>query len=182
MAVVSLNSGAAANPTGDNLLIIYPNGRGTETRAGEVSSAGSKHITEVFVTLASLPTVASGNKQILAENVTIPALAFIEKVEVFVSKETAGVNANLDLGFVKAVDRTTEVDFNGLLAAADAFNGGTDLGTVTEFVVGTTEAGAVIGTQLPFTSLITANAETADWTAGVLRIRIHWSVVLLADD
>lgn len=180
MAVVTLKTGVELN--GDNLAVQYPRARGTELRGGELATTDGKHVTEVFIDLPSLATAASGNEQIVAENVTIPAGAFIEKVEVFVTKETAGVNANLDLGFVKAVDRSTEIDFNGLLAAADAFNGGTDLGTTTEFVVGTTEAGALIGTQLAYTGLITASADTADFTAGVLRVRIYWSVVLPAND
>jgi hypothetical protein len=177
MAVVSLKGTPWDNS--DGLRVFWPGAAGTVTRGGEVIS-GMRHTTEFKLALASLPTVASSNKQIILENCVFPNGAFIEQVDVFVVKETTGTNANLDLGFVKT-DRSTELDFNGLLAAADAFNGGTDLGTLTAFNVGTTEAGALIGTQLAFDGILTANAETADFTAGVLQIRIYWSIPLTAD-
>lgn len=178
MAVVGLKTKTWSND--DGLYIFYGPSEATRTRGGEYRIGGPQHITQVSIALASLPTVASSNKQIVADNVTIPSGAFIEKVVVFVTKETAGTNANLDVGLVDQ-DRSTEIDFNGFLAAADAFNGGTDLGTTTEYVVGTTEAGALIGTKITNTGLITANAETADFTAGVIQVRVYWSVPLSAD-
>lgn len=178
MAVVDLNSDNWLNP--DGLNVYFGKGEALETRGGELQLTGGNHVTEVIINLATLATVASGDEQIVADNVLIPNGAFIEKVEVFVSKETTGVNANLDLGLVDQ-DRSTELDFNGFLAAADAFNAGTDLGTVTEYVVGTTEAGALIGTRLTNTGIITASAETADFTAGVLRVRVFWWVPVTAD-
>lgn len=174
MSVVSLKPSYWDNA--DNLRIYLPDSAKTLTRAGEFSTDEGGHITEVIVPLASIAAYDSGNQTIVAENVSIPAGAFIEKVRIFTMKETAGSNANLDLGFVKAVDRSTEVDFNGLLTAGDDFNGGTDLGSSYEYVKGTTDAGAVVGTRLGYTSLITANAETANFSAGVIRVRVYWSV------
>lgn len=171
MAVVSLKSPWFNS---DNLAVYWPKDSGTVTRAGQRAYNAGRHETFVKIDLTTIAAFDSSNHTIVAETVTVPAGAFLEDVEVFVLKETAGVNANLDLGFVKASDRSTEVDFNGLLAAADAFNGGTDLGTYTKFNVGTTEAGALIGTRLAYTSLITANAETANFSAGIIEVRIHW--------
>jgi len=177
MAVVSLKTGYWLN--GDGLNVAFPSTAKTVTRGGEVDFDG-RHMTKAVIDLTALPTQASGNKQIILENCVIPNGAFIEQVDVVVTKETTGTNANLDLGFVKT-DRSTELDFNGLLAAADAFNAGTDLGTITTYTVGTTEAGALIGTQLGFDGILTANPETADWTAGVIEVRIYWSIPLSAD-
>lgn len=178
MAVVSLKDNIWVND--DGLPVVFGTSEADLARSGEYMTLGGRHWVEVTINLPSLATVASTNETIVAENVTIPAGAFIEQVDVLVTKETAGTNANLDLGLVDQ-DRTTEIDFNGFLAAADAFNGGTDLGTLTSYVVGTTEAGALIGTKITNTGLITASADTADFTAGVIVVRIYYSVPLAAD-
>lgn len=164
----------------DGLLWKYGTAEATKQITGEYNVLGPRHMVEVTVDLDSLPTVASGDEQIQSDSVTIPNGAFIEEVEVLVTEETAGTNANLDLGLVDQ-DRSTEIDFNGLLAAADAFNGGTDLGTITRYTVGTTEVGALVGTKLTNTGLITASAETADFTAGVLKVRVFYYMPLASD-
>jgi len=180
MAVV-FKSSTNVERNADGLVVKYHKAQSTASKAGNYQEAGSgDQVTEVIIALASLPTVASGNVQIQSDNVTIPNGAFIKKVSVQVLKETAGVNANLNVGLVDQ-DCTTEIDFDGFLAAADAFNGGTDLGTVTEFTVGTTEAGAKIGTKITNTGLITAHADTGDFTAGVVRVLIYWHVPLSTD-
>jgi hypothetical protein len=177
MAVVSHKGSPWVNS--DGLSINFGTAEATVAFGGHKVHYG-RHCTEFSLRLANLATVASTNEMIIGDTVTIPSGALIEEIEVIVTEETAGVNANLDLGLVDQ-DRSTELDFNGLLAAADAFNGGTDLGTVTRYVVGTTEAGALVGTVLANTGLVTASADTADFTAGVLLIRIFWSVPLTAD-
>jgi len=166
---------------GDNLTVYFPDAADTVTRGGELEFDGF-HVSEVYVTLADLPVLsADSNGLLLADNVRIPAGAFIEKVETFVTKETAGTNANFNLGIVKASDMSI-TDADGLLAAADAFNAGTDLGMTTEYTLGTTEAGALIGTQLANTSLLCGSYDTGAFTAGVLRVRVYWNPVLSADD
>lgn len=177
MAITSLKSNYYDNA--DGLRQYFGTSQATVTRGGEFDADG-RHWTEVRIALASLPTVASGNKQIVAENVLIPNGAFIEQVDVIVTKETAGTNANFNLGLIDQ-DRSTEIDFDGLLAAADAFNAGTDLGTVTTFVKGTTEAGALVGTKITNTGLLVGYADTGDFTDGVITVRIFWSVPLTAD-
>lgn len=179
MAVVSLKPNSYINA--DGLITFGPGSARTVTRGGEQDFDG-RHFTHVIIALASLPTVASGNKQIVADNVTIPNGAFIEQVDVLVLKEPtdASGTANLDFGLVDQ-DRSTEIDFNGFLAAADAFNAGTDLGKLTSYTVGTTEAGVLIGTKITNTGLLVANPETADFTGGVVEIRVYWTVPLTAD-
>lgn len=180
MAVVDLNANEYLDVQ-SGLLNKYGTDKSRATRWGEFAdTASGLHCVKGMVALASLPTQASGNKQIVDDTVTIPNGAFIEKIVVLVTKETAGVNANFNLGLVDQ-DRSTEIDFDGFLAAADAFNGGTDLGTITEFVVGTTEVGALVGTKITNTGLIVAWPDTGDFTAGVLDIRIYYSMPLTAD-
>lgn len=132
-------------------------------------------VTEADIDLATV--AASTTPYILSPTVSIPNGAFIQSVTVEVLVETAGVNANLDIGLIDQ-DCATEIDFDGILAAADAFNGGTDIGTYTNYVRDsgglTTEGGALLGTVLTNTGLLTARYDTAAFTAGRLRIRILW--------
>jgi hypothetical protein len=180
MAVVDLNTTEWHNA--DNLLVKFGTGEVKVTRGGQFGTvAAGRHVVSVMLDLATLPTAASGDEQIIADNVLIPNGAFIEKVEVFVVEEptTAG-SPNLDLGLVDQ-DRSTEIDFNGLLAAADAFETGTDIGTLVVYDTTTTESGALVGTVLTNTGLLTASADTADWTDGTLEIRVYYMIPLAAD-
>ena len=180
MAVVDLNTGEWHNP--DNLLVKFGTGEARVTRGGQYETlAAGRHVVSVVIDLATLPTAASGDEQIVADNVLIPSGAFIEQVDVLVVEEpTTSGSPNLDLGLVDQ-DRSTEIDFNGLLAAADAFETGTDLGALVTYVKGTTEAGALVGTRLTNTGLITASADTADWTDGTLLVKIYYHIPLTAD-
>jgi hypothetical protein len=176
MAVTSLKTNYWDNS--DGLRIYFPDSDRT-TRGGSVISAGSNQ-TNAVIDLTALPTVSSGDQQIILENVVFPLGASIDKVELIVRKETAGSSATLDVGLVKT-DRSTEYDFNGLLAAANDFNAGTDVGKVFTFTNGATEAGTKLGIPLTEAAYLTANAATADFTAGIVELRIFWTVPLSAD-
>lgn len=189
VAVVSYNANEYIDVQ-SGLLNKYGTDKARARRAGEYSIlADGRHMVEVTVALATLPTVASTNVKILDDTVLIPNGAFIEEVDVLVTKETAGANANFNLGLVDQ-DRTTQIDFDGFLAAADSFNAGTDLGGITNFSIYgygstnptlTTEGGALIGTKITNTGLLVGWADTADFTAGVIKCRIYFSMPLTAD-
>jgi len=168
----------------DGLYILYGVSEADVNRAGSIKYLGNgRHVAEVVISLPDLPlynATADADVQIVSDTVVIPNGAFIEEVEIVTTKETAGTNANLDLGLVDQ-DRVTEIDFDGFLVAGDDFNGGTDLGTVYRYVQGTTDHGALIGTKITNSGLITARADTADFTAGVIKVRIFFSVPLSAD-
>ncbi len=182
MAVVDLSTQDWHNA--DGLFVRFGTDRAIPSRGGEYSRlVDGQHCVSVIIDLATLPGQAGGNEQIVAENVYIPNGAFITKVRVTVLEEpteASGTDSNLDLGLVDQ-DRSTEIDFNGLLAAADVWHAGTDLGTVTEYVKGTTEAGALIGTQITNTGLITASSDTDDWTDGTIKVDIEYYKPLTAD-
>ncbi len=161
------------------------------TREAQHSKAGEYALSAAFdgrrrfefiIDLATLPTAASGDEQIQADGVFFPDNVFIEKVVVTVIEEpTTSGSPNLDLGFV-AMDETTEVDFNGLLAAADAFEAGTDLGVIVEYDTATTESGVLVGTQFASgPAFVTASADTADWTDGKLKVEIIYYKALDED-
>lgn len=181
MAVVGLKNSTKVWKNDDGLIVYFDNAQSTMNRGGEIHVDGSdKRMTQVVIDLTDLPTLSSGDVQIVADNVFIPKGAFLEKMEITTLTETTGTNSNLDIGLVKQ-DRTTEYDFNGLLTAGDDFNGGTDLGKTYTYQAGTTDAGVKMGTVLTEDCLITANPETADWTAGVIRVDITWTKPLAAD-
>lgn len=180
MAVVDLNTNEWYN--NDGLLVKFDLDRVRPSRSGEYTRmADGQHLVSTIIDLATLPTAASGNEQILDDGVTIPAGAFITKVIVTVLEEPTTLGSpNLDLGLVK-LDRSTEIDFNGLLAATDTWETGTDLGTVVEYVKGSTEVGALVGTQLAYTGYLTASPDTADWTDGTIKVDILFYMPLTAD-
>lgn len=171
MAVVDLNPNNFVNA--DGLNQYYGLGEAVITRGGEFQMAGGSHVTEVFIDLTSL--LADANEYIVADNVTIPAGAFIEKVELMVTKVTAGASSTLDLGLVDQ-DRTTEIDFDGLLVNSSTTWHTGVIGTTVTYDTNTSGNGALVGTQITNTGLITASWDTAAFTAGEIRIRIYWMV------
>src|SRR3990167_9752229 len=151
----------------DGLQVRFGKEEGVNKGAGEYCLYGPQHMTEVVLELADCPSTAG----VISDTLSIPAGVFIERVTAQVTIETAGTNANLDFGLAYQHATTgaiTELDYNGFLAAADAFNAGTDIGNVaanfTDYVPGATEAGALLGTVLATTNpryLLTCNYDTA---------------------
>jgi hypothetical protein len=183
MAIVSLLPAVWTNA--DALRVKFPGSATTLARGGAYPMTNGGNMVEVYIDLASLPTAASGDEQIVLENCVIPSGAFIEKVEVLVTAEPTTVGSpNLDLGFVKKNSSTgalEELDYNGLLAAADAFEAGTDIGVLVTYDTATTEAGALVGTALAADGTLSASPDTADWTAGQIRVRVFYSMMRSAD-
>lgn len=165
----------------DLLQVWFPGATGTEVRAGHIN-VGGENAVELFVTLSELPVLSGdSNGLLLADTVALPANAWITRLETLVTKETAGTNANLNLGIVNATTMAiTDADY--LLAAADVENSGTDLGLETVYRKGTTEAGVGIGAKLAARSYICGAYDTGAFTDGILRVRVFYSMVLDADD
>lgn len=168
----------------DGLMILYGTSEGTVGTVGEYMLKGTPfHFVEATITLASLPlfnATTNSDVMVLSDTVTVPNGAFLEKLEIQTFSETAGSGANLDIGLVDQ-NRVTEIDFDGILVAGDDFNGGTDLGVLYTYVKGTTDAGALMGTQITNTGYLTARADTADFTSGVIKVRLYYTMPLAAD-
>lgn len=182
MAFVHLKTDALGGWTNpDGLRVYFGTNEAKVVREGafEDLDSGGSHVTEVIIDMTTLPTVASGDIQIQGETL-IPKGAFLERVEVLVTKETTTASGTLSVGLVKQ-DRVTTISNTGILNALATVGDGTDLGENTSLTKGSTGVGVLIGTVTAFTGLITASAGTADFTTGVVRLRISWVMPLAAD-
>lgn len=164
----------------DGLFIPLGVSEATATNTGQYVHTGGLSVVEVIIDCANLPTQASGNVQIQDDSVTIPLNAFIEEIRLTVLKETTGVNAALNIGLVDQ-DRSTEIDFDGFIAANTAVNDGTDLGESIRIAKGGTSAGALLGTKITNAGLIVAFPTTASFTAGVVKCEVFYSMPLSTD-
>jgi hypothetical protein len=183
MAVVDLNTNEWLNA--DGLLVKFGTDLARPTRAGEYSTllGGGEHMTEVIVDLvrlSALSTFGSDIDVILDDTVTIPNGAMLNKVRLTVMEVTAGASATLDFGLYDQ-DRTTAIDADGLIVAGTTGWHTSAIGTVVEYLQGSTEHGALLGTVLTNTGLLTAQVDGAAYTAGVIKLQVFWSVPLAAD-
>jgi hypothetical protein len=107
-------------------------------------------------------------------NVVVPKNARIEKVEVITQTAvTSGGSATLNVG-LKRTDNSTELDYDGLVAALAlaSFN---SAGETVALTVGSTSAGALIGTTLAYNGYLTVDYDTAAFTAGAIRVRVYFT-------
>lgn len=156
----------------DGLYITYGTTEGTVGKAGEYRTNGPQHITEVTITLTDATATDGGT--IYDNNVMLPAGAQIQQVVVINEVAATGTGAVLNLGLIRT-DRTTELDYNGLLAALPLTSFDT-IGETTTLTVGSTYAGALIGTVLANNGLLTIDYDTAAFTTGKIVAKIYWSV------
>lgn len=156
----------------DGLFIEYGTEKAVANTGGEYRFDGPRHCIEVDIDLTKL-TVTNGGT-ILSDTTFFPKNARIEEVDVLVLTAATGSTAVLNVGLVKT-DRTTEIDFNGFVAALPQ----TSLSAAGDMVklnVGSTDAGALIGTVTTNSGYLTADYDTAAFTAGKVRVRIFYSM------
>lgn len=140
----------------------------TTENAGEYRSTGDMRELNIrldLTTLTSTPTI-------ILQNVRFPTGVRIAEIDVIADVAAVGATATLDLG-LQAEDRATEIDYNGLIAALPVASIDA-VGETTKIVVGGTGAGALIGTSTTAIGMLTANWNTAAFTAGALDIRIFY--------
>jgi hypothetical protein len=116
-----------------------------------------------------------------AFGVSVPKGARIEAVEVivetaFTSSGTIG-SATLELGLKKASDRSTELDHDGFLTTSFVGSALDAVGERSYVVVGSTGAGALLGTTISENGVIALrNSAHAShpYTAGKARVRVYY--------
>lgn len=157
----------------DKLYIKYGTTQATSNVAGEYHYDGPRHCIEIDdLTLANV--TATDGSYFVSDQVFFPKNARIEAVEVIAETAATGTGAVLNLGLCQT-DRSTEIDFNGLLAAFPQTSL-TPAGKYTLNHEGDTYAGALIGTTTSTVGYIVADYDTAAFTAGKARIRIYYTM------
>lgn len=155
---------------GDGTYQKYGVAEATAGSAGEYSTLGPlRHIELTISDMTTLGTAAA----IYDDNTWLPVGARIEKVTVINVTAATGATAVLNVGLQRE-DRSTQLDYDGLVAAlplasADA------AGETVDLTVGSTYAGALIGTTLAYKGYLTADYDTAAYTAGKVIVRIYFS-------
>lgn len=154
----------------DGLYLTTGVDEGALSKAGEYRHDGAWHCVEVTIPdMTALGTAAA-----IQDNVTfVPKGARIEKIELVTETAcTSGGSATLNVGLIRR-DRSTELDYDGFIAAGAlaTFNAA---GETVEYTAGSTAAGALVGTTLANNGYITADYDTAAFTAGKVVIRVFY--------
>lgn len=156
----------------DGLYIKFGTDKADAVNGGEYNVLGGEHWVEFDLDLTTLGSSAA----IINDVVFLPKNVRVERVEVIVLTATAGTSSNLNLGLMK-FDRTTAIDADGLLAAADAFHTSA-AGVTTVYYTDTTEAGVLIGDDSGNDpGYFCAFYDTGAYTDGLLKIRVFWTKV-----
>ena len=157
----------------DNLYRKFGTTQATVQKGGEYRLDGPEHMIEVKLTLADL----TQTETIQSDTIFFPKNARITKVEV-VTHTAAATGTAIDVGLIRSTDRTTEIDYNGFLAAfpTGSMNAA---GLTTTLYEATTYNGALIGTTTAdYAGHISASMTDATaFTAGVIYVRIFYYMV-----
>ena len=158
----------------DGLLHKYGTEEAAAGQAGELCVCGP--LLEVVVRLDLVDDAPLASTILDDSNVILPANARIEEIEIVThTAATSAGAATLNIGLIR-LDRTTALDADGLVAAL-AITAYDAAGEKTVIRVGSTGAGALLGTTLANPGYLVIDAETAVFTAGVIHVRIKYYMV-----
>lgn len=157
----------------DGLYIKYgPNSFKSTHQGGEYLTLNGvgEQVVEVVLDLTEL----TATETIVNDLVEVPENAHITKVETM-AVVAAATGTAIDVGFV-AKDRSTEVDYDGVLAAFPTgfMNAVGETQTLTQ---GGTNAGALIGAEVTTAGGVLISASRTDgtaFTAGTIKIRVSY--------
>ncbi len=135
---------------------------------GEYRTNGQLREIELKITLSGL----NQTEAILDDTVFFPAGMIIQEV-VVMATTAAATGVAIDLGLIRT-DRTTEIDYDGILAAFPLASMDT-AGEQTTLTKGSSFAGALIGATTANVGHLTCSATTATaFTAGVIVVKIRY--------
>jgi hypothetical protein len=156
----------------DGLYQKYGTEKATANIGGEYRNYGDEREVEFTVTLSGLTELETP----LSDQVFIPSGARIAAVEVLTTT-AAATGVAIDVGLIRE-DRSTEIDYNGLL---DAFTtakmdaGGERNVYQSSGDVASASAGPLLGTSTSQVGYVTCSRTTATaFTAGVIRLKIRY--------
>lgn len=152
----------------DGLYRKYGTDKAVPNKGGEYRNDGHLREVEVKLTLSGL----TESETIQSDQIFIPAGARLQEVEV-VTQTAAATGVAIDLGLIRT-DRSTEIDYDGLLKAFPT--GSMDAaGETTSNKVGATYAGDLIGTTLANVGYISCSRTTSTaFTNGVIFVTIRY--------
>lgn len=160
----------------DGLHIKYGTTEGTSTHPAGVycGGVGGEQICEVVIDL----TLLDASEAILNDVAVLPANAWITKVEVQ-TVVAAATGTAIDVGLIDQ-DRSTEEDYDGLLAAFPTAQMNA-VGETVKFYETHTEpttmtgTGALVGQELTNASYISASrTDGTAFTAGKVKVRVWY--------
>lgn len=158
----------------DNLFLKFGTEKTTATKAGEYSNVGQLREIECKITLSALTQA----EVILADITSLPAGFIVQEVEV-ITQVAAATGTAIDVGLIRASDRSTQIDYDGLLAAfptsqMNAVGERTILTNSSTVPATQTGTGALIGTTLANVGYISASmTDATSFTAGVIIVKIR---------
>lgn len=160
-----------AYTTADGLRLKFGTEKATANKVGEYRTTGRLHEVQAKLTLTELGTASA----IFGDVTLFPSGVRIEEVEIVAeTAATSGGAAVLNIGLIRE-DRTTALDADGLVAAL-AITAYDAAGEKTVIRVGSTGAGALLGTTLANKGYLVADYDTAAFTAGVIVVTVRYYV------
>lgn len=153
------------------LFQVYGVDQATTENGGEYKTYGELREIELSLTLNAANFPFGATNYVPFDNIYIPAGVRIQEVETYVETAGAGATATLDVGLIRT-DRTTVVSATAFVAAKTVASMTT--GEKVVLGVGTSFAGALIGTTIANVGHPTVRVNTANFTAGVIKIRIRY--------
>lgn len=159
----------------DGLYLQYGTQKAVPEVAGDYMSYGANRVVELYLDLTTLST-SSAN--ILSNTTFFPGgNVFIEKVEMTVETAATGSTATLKVGLIQSDRSTVPSNYDHAFVNALAQTSLAAAGDLVVLSAGSTGAGGLIGSGPSSTTApyyITAEAGTAVFTAGAVRIRIYY--------
>lgn len=154
----------------DGLLLKYGTTKVVAGIGGEAYTYPRVRQLEFKIDLTALTELETP----IDDNIFFPTGVRIQEVEV-VAHTVAATGVAIDLGLI-STDRSTQIDYDGLLAAVPTAN--MDLaGEKNIYSAGTTYAGALIGTSTSSKGYITCSRTTATaFTTGLVYVTIRYYV------
>lgn len=161
----------------DGLYLEFGTDKATPTTAGEYRNNAQLREIEFKINLADL----TETETVISDTTFFPKMR-VQEVEI-ITHTVAATGVAVDIGLVRTTDRTTEIDFNGFVAAYPT----AQMSTAGERVVlqqevtipaSMTGTGALIGTTTTNVGYITASRTTATaFTAGVIFVKIRYYAI-----
>lgn len=156
---------------GDGLLRKYGTEKAVATPGGEYRTVGKYREVEIKIDLTTLTQA----ELIQSDQIFIPTGMELAQIEVWV-ETAAATGTAIDVGLTRT-DRTTEVDFDGILAAfvtATMTNG-----NLVRLAKGGTQAGALVGSGSQATAnpayISASRTDATAFTAGVIHLKLFFA-------